>query len=57
MTFLAWGGFWGGGHPLTGLSDLWHPQGLLRAQSLGTWRGLGTSATLLQQAQAKVRRG
>uniref|UniRef100_A0A8C3D0R8 Isocitrate dehydrogenase [NAD] subunit, mitochondrial n=1 Tax=Corvus moneduloides TaxID=1196302 RepID=A0A8C3D0R8_CORMO len=27
--------------------------GLLRAQSLGVWRGLGTSAALLQQAQAK----
>ncbi|XP_041258974.1 isocitrate dehydrogenase [NAD] subunit beta, mitochondrial isoform X2 [Haemorhous mexicanus] len=30
--------------------------GLLRAQSLGAWRGLGTSATLLQQAQAKSHR-
>ncbi|XP_066041268.1 isocitrate dehydrogenase [NAD] subunit beta, mitochondrial isoform X1 [Chamaea fasciata] len=27
--------------------------GLLRAQSLGAWRGLGSSAALLQQAQAK----
>ncbi|XP_066173620.1 isocitrate dehydrogenase [NAD] subunit beta, mitochondrial isoform X2 [Sylvia atricapilla] len=27
--------------------------GLLRAQSLGVWRGLGSSAALLQQAQAK----
>ncbi|XP_057880660.1 isocitrate dehydrogenase [NAD] subunit beta, mitochondrial isoform X2 [Melospiza georgiana] len=30
--------------------------GLLRAQSLGAWRALGTSATLLQQAQAKCHR-
>ncbi|XP_036238024.1 isocitrate dehydrogenase [NAD] subunit beta, mitochondrial isoform X2 [Molothrus aeneus] len=30
--------------------------GLLRAQSLGAWRALGTSATLLQQAQAKSHR-
>ncbi|XP_064275217.1 isocitrate dehydrogenase [NAD] subunit beta, mitochondrial isoform X2 [Passer domesticus] len=30
--------------------------GLLRAQSLGAWRGLGTSAALLQQAQAKSHR-
>ncbi|XP_039919872.1 isocitrate dehydrogenase [NAD] subunit beta, mitochondrial isoform X1 [Hirundo rustica] len=30
--------------------------GLLRAQSLGLWRGLGSSAALLQQAQAKSRK-
>uniref|UniRef100_A0A8C3M2V5 Isocitrate dehydrogenase (NAD(+)) 3 non-catalytic subunit beta n=1 Tax=Geospiza parvula TaxID=87175 RepID=A0A8C3M2V5_GEOPR len=30
--------------------------GLLRAQSLGAWRALGTSAALLQQAQAKSHR-